>query len=128
MKNEKGFTLIELLVVIGIIGILSGIVLVNVNSARNKAKDSAIKGSLEQARLAAELFYDGGMVYTGFCAAGDATRISASINANGGAAVCNDAASAYCASSTLPGGGSLCVDATGQSKAAVVCGVATACP
>lgn len=36
--KKQGFTLIELLVVIAIIGILASIVLVNVNSIRNKAK------------------------------------------------------------------------------------------
>lgn len=36
--NKSGFTLIELLVVIAIIGILSGTVLVNLNSARESAR------------------------------------------------------------------------------------------
>lgn len=40
---KKGFTLIELLVVIAIIGILSVVAVVNLNSARNKAKVAAAK-------------------------------------------------------------------------------------
>ena len=46
MRNKKGFTLVELLVVIAIIGILSTVAVVNLNSAREKARIAAVKGNL----------------------------------------------------------------------------------
>jgi prepilin-type N-terminal cleavage/methylation domain-containing protein len=53
----RGFTLIELLVVIAIIGILSSVVLVSLNSARNKGNDGKVQSELGQIRAAAELVY-----------------------------------------------------------------------
>jgi type II secretion system protein G len=56
--NKKGFTLIELLVVIAIIGLLASIVLVSLNTARQKARDTKRLGDLRQVMTALELYYD----------------------------------------------------------------------
>ena len=53
-KLQKGFTLIELLVVIAIIAILAGVVLVNVNAARNRARAASVQSGLSQLRSAME--------------------------------------------------------------------------
>ena len=56
--KNKGFTLIELLVVIAIIGLLASIVLVSLNSARAKARDTRRISDFHQIVQALELFYD----------------------------------------------------------------------
>lgn len=60
MKNKKGFTLVELLVVIAIIGILSSVAVVNLNSARDKAKKAAVLATMSQLGTAITLCLDDG--------------------------------------------------------------------
>ena len=58
MKSQKGFTLIELLVVISIIGVLSSIVMISLNSAKTKARDAVRKGDLRQMALAMQMYWE----------------------------------------------------------------------
>jgi prepilin-type N-terminal cleavage/methylation domain-containing protein len=58
-RYTKGFTLIELLVVIAIIGILASVVLVSLNSARSKGKDTRVLTDVQQLRVQAESAYNG---------------------------------------------------------------------
>lgn len=71
MKNKqqknKGFTLIELLVVVAIIAILSTIVIISINAARAKGKDSGAISQLNQARNQAEIYYTKTGSYNGLC-------------------------------------------------------------
>lgn len=47
-NKQKGFTLIELIIVIAIIGILSSVILIGVNSAKEKARDARRKMEINQ--------------------------------------------------------------------------------
>jgi len=54
--NKKGFTLIELLVVIAIIGMLAGIVLVSMGTARLRARDARRQSDMRQIITAQEMY------------------------------------------------------------------------
>ena len=70
-RASRGFTLIELLVVIAIIGILAGIVLVSLSTARNKGKDAAVQEEMSSMRAQMEIQQVSGS-YSGQCATGQA--------------------------------------------------------
>ena len=55
---KKGFTLIELLVVVSLIGVLSTLVIANLNSARERARDTQRKSDLKNIQTALRLYYN----------------------------------------------------------------------
>ncbi len=55
---ERGFTLIELLVVIAIIGVLATLVLLQLGTARQRARDAKRISDVSQLRQAVELYYE----------------------------------------------------------------------
>lgn len=57
VRKNQGFTLIEILIVVGIIGILSSVILVGLNSSRATARDSRRVTDLRQIQQGLELFY-----------------------------------------------------------------------
>ncbi len=122
---KKGFTLIELLVVIAIIGMLSSIVLSQLNNTRRKGANAAVKNNLANLRPQAELFYEGNSnSYNGVC---NNTNFGRSLDAasqagagNTTSDVCNNTATAWAGSAPLKTAEGTsqywCVDSTGSSK------------
>jgi len=69
-KSGAGFTLIELLVVIAIIALLASIVLVALNNARSKSRDTKRIGDMNQLAKAFELYYNDKFSYPTSATAG----------------------------------------------------------
>lgn len=85
-KLQKGFTLLELLVVLAIIGILAGVIMLAVGSARVKARDAKRAGDIRQMVTALEQYYIQNAAYpTGSTSLGAGTVLTDSGAMDGGA-------------------------------------------
>ena len=62
-SSKKGFTLIELLVVISVIGLLTALIMVNFNAARERARDVQRKSDLDQVKKALRMYYNDSALY-----------------------------------------------------------------
>ena len=120
MQTQKGFTLIELLVVIAIIGILAGMVVVNMSSAPDAAKNAKIQSYFDQLRTAAIVFSttQPTATYVNFDASGDCKTLKDKIVAMPSSynSVSSTVPSAFCAKANLLGSASStywCVDSAG---------------
>lgn len=58
LKDFRGFTLVELLVVIGIISVLATVLLLQLGTARSKARDAKRVADINQMRSAVEQYFD----------------------------------------------------------------------
>lgn len=87
-KKDKGFTLIELLVVVAIVGILSGVILVSLNTARQKARIANIKANLKNMISQAGMFSIDTGSYANFCLDPKIVEMKDSIVNSGGTVNC----------------------------------------
>lgn len=62
-RSRRGFTLIELIVVISIIGVLSTLIINNLNDARARARDTKRKQELSSLKTALRLYYNDYQTY-----------------------------------------------------------------
>ncbi|MCX6751937.1 MAG: hypothetical protein NTZ87_00325 [Candidatus Nomurabacteria bacterium] len=101
-----------------------------IEASRQKGKEASIKANLSNIRTEAEIFYDKGSAYSGFCSSNNLISARQSIEASGGVGfVCKATASKYAIGVKLSeASGNWCVDSTGASKATATLPTGTVCP
>ena len=129
-RFASGFTFLEFMFVLTLVGILSSIVFISLNGAREKAQDSKVKGQLSGLRGAAEVYYENTRHYdiepTESCSSeffsdsdsGMAEFTNPNNYPPGTNLICRSEEEAYAVSAVLPGTGgatSWCVDSMGNS-------------
>lgn len=135
----RAFTLIELLVVVAIIGILSSVVLVSLNGARLKGKDTRVISDVRQLRTQAEADFTSNYnpsfsAANTFVSTGNYAVLIADATANGGAvSVVTNASSpfiSYAIYGKLVSNPSayFCQDSTGRTNQNAAASSTVTCP
>lgn len=65
-EKKKGFTLVELLMIIALIGIMSAVILVALQSVKKKAKETAAKTAIASASQSGGMCYKNGGTITSY--------------------------------------------------------------
>lgn len=121
--SRRAFTMVELLTVIAIIGIISGLVIIILNSVRDKAKDSRIKADVNQLAIDADMWgTKHNNNWSGWCGQGQIAgtnfaNLSADIAINNGGTtpICNGTANTWVSVAVLTSGNTnICADSAGR--------------
>jgi prepilin-type N-terminal cleavage/methylation domain-containing protein len=131
VTSKKGFTIIELLVAVAIIAILATIILVLTTGYINGAKVAKIKSDFVNIAFGMSGCFSSTSSYSG-CMTNNAyvsDKLRNDVNTQGGSLVYTSSPSvAYCAGSSLPGGGSVCIDSTGKTTNTACSASISVCP
>ncbi|OGC84984.1 hypothetical protein A3F55_01175 [Candidatus Adlerbacteria bacterium RIFCSPHIGHO2_12_FULL_53_18] len=107
--------IIAALILIAIIGILSGIVLASLNSAREGAQEAHVRAQLSSLRLDAEMYAISTESYEGFCDAGNSLLISSKLDSSF-EYECNDSAEEWAVLAAPTRGSRWCADSSGELR------------
>ncbi len=132
-NTKHGFTLIELLAVIAIIGILAGVVTMNLTKARDHARDKSAIASMENLLIEGRLYKSrNNFEYEDFCADEAKTQRESLVEQlealTSNTLACADDADAFVASVELRSGETYCVDSTNYRGIVSDSVTGTACP
>lgn len=121
-KNDSNSTIVLIIIIGGFllmatIGIISSVVLASLNTARDRGEDAAIKSSMNNIRVQAELYYaDNLNSYDNFCFERQTTLLLNQIFGDKSVDyTCNDSSFGYAISAPLNEGGHYCVDNSGNA-------------
>jgi type II secretory pathway pseudopilin PulG len=113
-----GFTVIELLAVVAIFIVITAIILFNVSVFKSRARDSAIKSTMDGMAVASSVYFEGHGNFAAFCNDNATQALYNSIASANKRCKANDVRWVVCAQLNIPSDGSRawCADETGNKR------------